>query len=663
MRMLIMASLMFGQIGEVPVMRASAQVNPAEPAMAAAASAVIREFPTSVKGVCSQSLQACISASADGDTVLIKPGAYLIDSVTVTRAVNIVGGGTSPAAVKLRPSSGRLFTFSAPSIVSTPTIMTHLTLENARDETLSGVAIYVRVNSGIPLFQNLVISNNVGYDGAGISIASQRAALISGTLFYENWAHNNGGAVQSNGPVTLINSRFDSNRANVDGGALAAYGAISITNSSFFTSESVGLGGAVWAGSTVRVIDSLFDHSRGPSGGCLYAAGRTVIKNSTLRQCSAYAGAGGAIHGLGHVHVMDNSRIERSSARSGGGLYATELRVDSDSTIVDNYAQISGGGAYVMDRADILDSNWLSNTSAGDGGALTPHLGAHVFITNSTFSGNATLSSGGAIFHPGDKVLNIRGSTFSGNRAGTGGALACFGDCHIAESTFSSNQAYFRDTATQSNIGKGGAVFSVGDLTIDRAVMQRNSSGAPGGGAVFISLGFYDIVNTLFANNLVENSAGIPVAGTDIYGRRGEVSLLLHNTFVSYPSSPYSAVEISQTSVINYNIFSGYLRGIVQRPGSAYVTEGTNLWHNVTITATPNVVNGQTAIYGDPLFNNAAGGNFHLRPGSPAIDRAVGSSLTLDHDGQPRPFAGGHDIGFDEVHPSPRRVHLPAVTR
>lgn len=51
-------------------------------------------------------------------------------------------------------------------------------------------------------------------------------------------------------------------------------------------------------------------------------------------------------------------------------------------------------------------------------------------------------------------------------------------------------------------------------------------------------------------------------------------------------------------------------------------------------------------VSGDPLFVGAS--DYHLQPGSPAIDAGVPTSASRDHDGTPRPQGAGFDIGAYE---------------
>ena len=54
----------------------------------------------------------------------------------------------------------------------------------------------------------------------------------------------------------------------------------------------------------------------------------------------------------------------------------------------------------------------------------------------------------------------------------------------------------------------------------------------------------------------------------------------------------------------------------------------------------------------DPLFVNPATGDYHLGPGSPALDTGDPSGVPpappVDYDGQTRPLGNGVDIGADE---------------
>ena len=69
----------------------------------------------------------------------------------------------------------------------------------------------------------------------------------------------------------------------------------------------------------------------------------------------------------------------------------------------------------------------------------------------------------------------------------------------------------------------------------------------------------------------------------------------------------------------------------------------------------------------DPLFVNAAGGNYHIQKGSPAIDHCTYGNPYYDIDNQPRPSSldltvpAKYDAGADEYFFP--RVFLPVILR
>lgn len=58
----------------------------------------------------------------------------------------------------------------------------------------------------------------------------------------------------------------------------------------------------------------------------------------------------------------------------------------------------------------------------------------------------------------------------------------------------------------------------------------------------------------------------------------------------------------------------------------------------------------QGNIDGDPLYVNAPFGDFHISPGSAAIDSGLATNApAIDFDGEARPLGAGFEIGFDET--------------
>ncbi len=82
--------------------------------------------------------------------------------------------------------------------------------------------------------------------------------------------------------------------------------------------------------------------------------------------------------------------------------------------------------------------------------------------------------------------------------------------------------------------------------------------------------------------------------------------------------------------------------------GGNTVTVNTVLWYStpIAIERSPTAfVVVQHSLWGDPRFADA--GDYHIGPGSAAIDTGVETGVTSDIDGEVRP-RGRPDIGADE---------------
>lgn len=78
-------------------------------------------------------------------------------------------------------------------------------------------------------------------------------------------------------------------------------------------------------------------------------------------------------------------------------------------------------------------------------------------------------------------------------------------------------------------------------------------------------------------------------------------------------------------------------------------TVANNLIYNYKSDIEDNEVRGEYSVEGDPLFVNTEKADFHLRAGSPAIDKGYYlSAPSVDFLGRVRPQGGGYDIGAFE---------------
>lgn len=314
-----------------------------------------------------------------------------------------------------------------------------------------GGAIYYASETSLSISSSSFTDNSVAFrpgSGGGAIYKDGEASLsISSSSFMGNSA-NRGGAIKSWGEasVSINESSFSSNSAHVSGGAIFTGGgaSLSISESSFTKNSAEHNGGAIFNNDEASIADSSFTNNSADSdGGAIYSGTHDTI---TISGCVFTGNAAGNESGAVH---------------SGGASV-------NGSIFIDNSADVSGGAIVNWGKTDISDSTFTDNSAAEeDGGAIYNKLFGHISISNSSFSSNSAGDEGGAIRNTEGAEASVGFSSFLGNEAEDGGAIYSWGELSVNRSTFAGNSA----------IEEGGGIANHGTATVIESILVNNPGG------------------------------------------------------------------------------------------------------------------------------------------------------------------------------------------
>ncbi len=356
-----------------------------------------------------------------------------------------------------------------------------------------------------------------------------------------------------------------------------------------------------------------------------------------------------------------------------------------------------GGGIFIHDAHPVIANNVITNNIA----AITT-LGYPTGTTG--FGGGLYMSGATRAIINGNLIISNVGSLAN---CGSGGGIYLDQNSNVTGAQVQFNQV-LSNTATTTNLGcawGGGIAGGPGGVVIRSNSVIGNRANGYGGG---YGAGLYQWQGSAtYLNNLIEGNlgsvsgqavllgysysrfegnrvldnatslgielqgvlAGGPTLVNNVVARSGDKTLslsgavnypltatLLHNTLIGsgtgygvYVETGYVALYLTNTIVTNH------AWGITNTfPASSTVlADHTLFWAN-----TYDGIRGNNPVNGNPAF---AVDDYHLGPGSAAIDAGVDAGVTTDIDGNSRPHGPGYDIGADEA--QLRGVYLPLILR
>ncbi len=121
----------------------------------------------------------------------------------------------------------------------------------------------------------------------------------------------------------------------------------------------------------------------------------------------------------------------------------------------------------------------------------------------------------------------------------------------------------------------------------------------------------------------------------------------VHITSFEWEGTVYpSTVTLTNTILVSHSVGISVTVGNTVTVNGILWDSGTPITVSQSITAIVMVQNQHT---GDPAFVDPDAGDYHISPGSAAVDAGVNAGVTDDIDGQPWPSGLGYDIGADEL--------------
>lgn len=400
-------------------------------------------------------------------------------------------------------------------------------------------------------FKNIIFKNggakeSIHLDERGGAILNPHPNTVL-TIINCEFSHNGvimaGGAIFTNGNLTILDSKFYKNVAESgNGGAIFCRGNLSINNTEF-------------EGNEVQKADGFLDHILKLLGEKYYYNGEHHIKpdpsrvqdseklirdyqNVTIIYNLYRKGKIDDHEVFARLHeLMPDDHFEDEPASVILPRLLDELQAAIRNAQYYNDAPMSGGAIFCQGECSVNNSVFKNNIVGSDdeqictsGGAI--HCKSYISVHNSTFVGNSVNDwGGGAIF--GEKNCYIYGSTFEDNTANKGCAVYCWEETNVYDSEFSYNH-HIEDSTW---LEKQDPVKKIIDMLFDdipilNKIVEKVDLGTkvffPSEGGAIWSGGKCLIDSCKFDNNQVMEHGGAIYANGDLT-ITGEDNLFQHN--------------------------------------------------------------------------------------------------------------------------------------
>jgi len=230
------------------------------------------------------------------------PGTWYVD-LTILSDVDVVGLGADRTKTILSGGyTQTVITVSSPGIASIENLtITHGTPQTLSDESAGGGLTCIS-NAEVSI-ENVTLTENQSYDGAGALAAHNCILYASDVAFTDNVAMDDAGGLMVYYAQAILEDVTFTDNTSRDGGAMFVYSSVlDIEGSAFENNSSSTYGGAILNYySDIFIEDTLFAGNSSTLGGALANTGRIELENSQF--ASNTAQNGGAIYTYTSAHT------------------------------------------------------------------------------------------------------------------------------------------------------------------------------------------------------------------------------------------------------------------------------------------------------------------------------------------------------------------------
>jgi hypothetical protein len=419
------------------------------------------------------------------------------------------------------------------------------------------------------------------------------------------------------------------------------------------------------------------------------AAGKTVLQLIGNIEIGPSAPGASVVDGFEIYGGVGSPQVSPISGRYGGAIWVNNSNVTVANCLIhDSQAHDgtygAGGGIYATGGTVVLESNEIRDCAAAQGGAVYLD-GCAATISNNNVHDNDLLYSaqpaqGGGIYVKSCSPLAFSGNTIHLNTADPAMSSSMGGGgIHIkgtAGATMSGDVLTSNEAGLGGTLGYGGGIYLEGSgLTAASVTLQSNQAKIIGGGIYADAASSITLTDGKVIGNTAMIGGGAYAAGPTSHfkfslwtGNTGTACYLLVASSGSFVGNTMNqntggAVFLSNANVsVSNNIVTNTTGSGIKCSGSPIPTPTyCDVWNNTANYDGCSAGTGCISL--DPLYVNAAGGDYHLALNSPGIDAGDPAPALNDPDGSRGDMGiyGAHTFTMDQP-VYPKNFHAGIVT-